>query len=332
MPGVLKKYSHGEVIVAEGTVGKSLYIVRSGRVEVFKNSPKGPVQLATLGPNEVFGEMSLIDDRFTHRTASVRAVEDTEIVILDRKGFDNYLQQASPGIYNLIKRLANRLRETNDIISKAGVDLDNLPKAIKMDEGKKGEAKLTYDQMVESVEAAVDLNLLPKKFKKDQVLIKENAEAMSLFLIKDGTVKVFKAVGGKEVEIDTLCTNEAIGEISMFEEGKRFFTARATEDGEAVVFSKQQMDEMLRKAPLELFLILECMSQKLKRATLSFLEKYEENEKLKEEIAALKSSLGKSGKEKGSPEKKVTQESQTPAEKNPDSTVESPAPPESDTD
>ena len=245
MPGLLKKYSRGEVIIAEGTVGKSLYIVRSGRVEVFKSTPNGPMQLATLGPNEVFGEMSLIDDRFSHRTASVRSIEDTEIFILDRKSFDNYLQQASPGIFNLIKRLAKRLRETNDIISKAGVGLHNLPKAVKMDEGKKGEPKLTYDQMVESVEAAVELNLLPKKFKKDQVLIKENAEAMSLFLIKHGTVKVFKTVGGKEVEIDTLCTNEAIGEISMFEEGKRFFTAQAIEDGEALVFSKKQMDEML---------------------------------------------------------------------------------------
>jgi len=325
MPGVLKKFSRGEAIIAEGTVGKSLYIVRSGRVEVFKNSPNGPVQLATLGPNEVFGEMSLIDDRFSHRTASVRATEDSEIIILDRNGFDSYLQQASPGIFNLIKRLAKRLRETNDIISKAGVDLNNLPKAIKMDEAKEGPGKLTYDQMAESVESAVDLNLLPKKFKKGQVLIKENAEAMSLFLLKDGSVKVFKTLGDEEVEIDTLCANEVIGENSMFEEGRRFFTARATEDGEAVVFSKNQMDEMLRKAPLELFLILECMSQKLKRTTLNFLEQYESNAKLKAEKTELKARLEKEEKEKLSALEKLKQQSKTlskqeppPADQTPD--------------
>ena len=325
MPGVLKKFSRGEAIIAEGTVGKSLYIVRSGRVEVFKNTPSGAVQLATLGPNEVFGEMSLIDDRFSHRTASVRATEDSEIIILDRNGFDSYLQQTSPGIFNLIKRLAKRLRETNDIISKAGVDLNNLPKAIEMDEAKEGPGKLTYDQMVESVESAVDLNLLPKKFKKGQVLIKENAEAMSLFLLKDGSVKVFKTLGDKEVEIDTLCANEVIGEISMFEEGRRFFTARATEDGEAVVFSKNQMDEMLRKAPLELFLILECMSQKMKRTTLNFLEQYENNAKLKAEMAELKARLEKVEKEKLSALEKLKHQSKTlskqepsPADQTPD--------------
>lgn len=330
MAGVLKKFTRGEVIISEGTVGKSFYIVRSGKVEVFKNSPNGPVQLATLGPNEVFGEMSLIDDRFSHRTASVRAIEDSEIIILDRKGFDNYLQDASPGIYNLIKRLAKRLRETNDIISRAGADLHNLPKTIKIDEAKELEGKLTYDQMAESVEAAVDLNLLPKKFKKDQVLIKENAEAMSLFLLKDGAVKVFKTVGEKEVEIDTLRTNEVIGEISMFEEGKRFFTARALEDGEAVVFSKKQMDEMLRKAPLELFLILECMSHKLKRATLRFLENYEENEKLRGENDQLKAQLEKAEEEKKSPEEKLKQQSQMLKKQAPPSTPQSSATPEAD--
>ncbi|OGG05388.1 MAG: hypothetical protein A3F83_15430 [Candidatus Glassbacteria bacterium RIFCSPLOWO2_12_FULL_58_11] len=289
MPGVLKTFNRGEVIIAEGTVGKSVYIVRSGKVEVFKNSPGGPVQLATLGVNEVFGEMSLIDDRFSRRTASVRAIEDSEIIILDRKGFDHYIQNASPGIFNIVKRMAKRLRETNDIISRAGGDLNNLPKALKM--GQEGEGKLTFDQMSESVEAAVDLNLLPKKFKKDQVLIKENSDAMSLFLLKEGSVQVYKGTVDGEVEIDSLCANEVFGEISMFDEGKRFFTVKALEDGEAVVFSKKQMDEMLRKSPLELFLILECMTQKLKRSTLRFLEEYAKGGKLKAENTALSEQL-----------------------------------------
>jgi len=313
MAGVLKKFKKGEVIIAEGTVGKSLYIVRSGKVQVIKNSPTGPVQLAVLGPNEVFGEMSLIDERFSRRTASVRALEDSEIIILDSHGFENYLKKASPGISNLIKRLAKRLRETNDIISRAGVDLHNLPKATKASPDQDKEQKLTYDQLSESVEAAVNLNLLPKPFKKDQILIKENASAMSLFLLKGGTVKVFKNVGDKEVEIDQLCINEIFGEISMFDEGKRFFTVKAVEDGEAVVFSKKQMDEMLRKAPLELFLIMECMSQKLKRTTLRFLEQYVENDKLKAEINKLKEELKQLKEEKPKPELSAKTQSSPPA-------------------
>lgn len=282
-----KKFTRGEVIIAEGSVGTNVYIVRSGRVEVFKNSPGGAVQLATLGANEVFGEMSLIDERFSRRTASVRALEDSEIIILDRDGFDSYLKGTSAGISNLIKRLSSRLRETNDIICHAGFDPQNLPKAIKMTQADEGGGRLTDDQMAEAVDAAVDLQLLPKKFRKGQTLIREAAEAMSIFLLKSGTVRVSKTVSGEEVEIDDLTVNEVFGEISAFDDGVRFFTVKALEDGEAVVFSKKQMDEMLRKAPLELFLILDCVVMKLKRTSLRFLESLEKEIALKKEAAGL---------------------------------------------
>jgi CRP-like cAMP-binding protein len=286
MAGVLKKFTRGEVIIAEGSVGTNVYIVRSGRVEVFKNSTSGALQLATLGSNEVFGEMSLIDERFSRRAASVRAIEDSEIIILDREGFENYIKGASTGISNLIKRLSSRLRETNDIISHAGLDPQNLPKAIKLTQADNGEGRLTDDQLAESVDAAVNLQLLPKKFLKGQTLIRENAEAMSLFLLRSGTVRVFKTVAGEEVEIDDLTVNEVFGEISAFDEGVRFFTVKALDDGEAVVFSKKQMDEMLRKAPLELFLILDCIVMKLKRISLRFLESLETDVLRKRDLAA----------------------------------------------
>lgn len=305
MAGVLKKFTHGEVIIAEGSVGTNVYIVRSGRVEVFKNTPSGAVQLAVLGPNEVFGEMSMIDERFSRRAASVRALEDSEIIILDRKGFDAYLGNASPGISHLIRRLSNRLRQTNDIISRAGFDPQNLPKTIKMTEPAGDESKLTDDQLAESVDAAVDLQLLPKKFRKGQTLVREGAEAMSVFLLKSGTVRVYKNIAGEEVEIDDLTVNEVFGEISMFEEGRRFFTVKALEDGEAVVFSKKQMDEMLRKAPLELFLVLDCVVLKLKRASLRAFEVLDDNVRLQRELAARDEELAEFKQQNAELEKQV---------------------------
>ena len=292
MPSIEKKFIKGQVIIAEGTEGKSLYLIRSGKVEVSKQGKDGPMRLATLGPNEVFGEMSLIDDRLSKRTATVRALVDSEIMILDRTGFDKYLEQVPPGIYNLIKRLSHRLRETNDLISSVGMDAKKMPKAVKADDQEGEGSKLTYDQMTESVEAAVDLNLLPRKFKKSQVLVKEGAEAMSVFLLRSGSVLLSKKLGNKDVEIDRLSINEAFGEASMFDEnGKRFTSVTALDDGEAVVFSKKDMDEMLRKAPLELILIMECLCRKMKRSVLRTLEMVEENQELKSRLEKLKSSL-----------------------------------------
>ena len=167
-----------------------------------------------------------------------------------------------------------------------------MPKAVKADDQEGEGSKLTYDQMTESVEAAVDLNLLPRKFKKGQVLVKEGAEAMSVFLLRSGSVLLSKKLGNKDVEIDRLSINEAFGESSMFDEnGKRFTSVTALDDGEAVVFSKKDMDEMLRKAPLELILIMECLCRKMKRSVLRTLEMVEENQELKSRLEKLKSSL-----------------------------------------
>lgn len=288
MAGLLKKFLKGEVIIAEGTEGKTVYIIRSGRVEVAKQTPKGAVQLATLGPGEVFGEMCMVDERFSKRTAGVRALEDSEIIVLDRDGFESYLEQSSTGVLNLIKRLTHRLRETNDIIARAGMDIRNLPRTVKLSPDDDGEQKnITLDQLQESVDAAVDLNLLPRKFKKGQVLVKEGTEAHSVFLIRSGTVTVSKELEGKPVELDRLCSNELFGEIAMFGGGRRFATVRADEDGEAVVFSRKEMENMLRKAPLELLLVIENLSQKLQRATLRHLDSLRENRRLRKEMEEL---------------------------------------------
>jgi CRP/FNR family transcriptional regulator, cyclic AMP receptor protein len=296
MPGIQKKYTKGQVVISEGTEGKTVFLIRSGKVEVSKQSKNGPIRLAVLGQGEFFGELSLIDDLYSKRTATVRALENTELMILDRKGFDKYLEGVPPGVYSLIKRLSKRLRDTDELISKAGGDSKDMPRALKVGDQAHEEDGITYDQVTESVEAAVDLNLLPKKFKKGQVLVKEGAEAMSVFLLKSGSVLVSKKLSGKDLEIDRLCLNETFGETSMFDEqGRRFTTVTALDEGEVVVFSNKDMDEMLRKAPLELILIMECLSEKYKRGVSRYLDLLKDNQLLQDRLDKLQSSEAQTG-------------------------------------
>lgn len=304
MPGIKKKFNKGEVIIAEGTDGKALYYIQSGKVEVSKNGPYGQIPLAHLGPNDIFGEMSLILDEFGKRSATVRAVEPTEILILDRKGFDQYMEKAPPGLQNIVKRLAQRLRETNDLVCMSKRNKSEISEADSKDSN-----ALTYDQMATAKESAVDLNLIPKKFKKDQVLIRQDADAMSVFLLKQGAVKITRKESDRIYELDELTINETFGEMSMFDEnGKRFANVIALDDGEAVVFSRKDMEQMLRKAPLELLLIMESLCQKLKRSvgryisTAEKLEKLEaENRKLKDRITELESQVKTSAEKHSRP-------------------------------
>ncbi len=79
-------YEPGETIVREGQVGRELYMIRSGEVEVVStNMSDGEVSIAKLGPREVFGERALLED--TRRTATVRAIGAVDVVVMSREDF-----------------------------------------------------------------------------------------------------------------------------------------------------------------------------------------------------------------------------------------------------
>ncbi len=69
----------GHVIVQQGDTGKSVYVIASGAVKVHTTLPSGErLDLATLEPNDFFGEMAFLTGK--PRTATVEAAEDAVIL------------------------------------------------------------------------------------------------------------------------------------------------------------------------------------------------------------------------------------------------------------
>ncbi|MFC1559090.1 cyclic nucleotide-binding domain-containing protein [Gemmatimonadota bacterium] len=84
---VPKFFGRGEILVRQGDEGASFFVIEQGRVEVLLASDEGSLEssVAVLGPRDFFGEMSLLaGDR---RTATVRAIEDVRVVIIDKEAF-----------------------------------------------------------------------------------------------------------------------------------------------------------------------------------------------------------------------------------------------------
>jgi NADH dehydrogenase len=71
-------YEPGQEIIREGEIGRRLYIVMEGEVEVSRASPSGSEVLATLGRGQHFGEIAVFQD--SRRTASVRARTKVELL------------------------------------------------------------------------------------------------------------------------------------------------------------------------------------------------------------------------------------------------------------
>ena len=78
-----RSYARNACILRAGDLTDALYIILSGRARVLIDDGKGrEVILNVLGPNEFFGEMSLIDER--PRSASVEALDACEILYISK--------------------------------------------------------------------------------------------------------------------------------------------------------------------------------------------------------------------------------------------------------
>ena len=105
-----------ETIFEEGELGDSVYVVASGEVEVVRKDAAGKPQLiATLGPQQFFGEMSLIDKEY--RSATVKAKSECELLHLTAENLTTFRKQHRDGftfvIINIARMLSARLREAN---------------------------------------------------------------------------------------------------------------------------------------------------------------------------------------------------------------------------
>jgi len=75
-------FEPGQVIVRQGDVGHSLFILRSGEVEVVKEGAETETRVCVLGPGSHFGEMAVFGD--SRRTATVRALERVRVIEVKR--------------------------------------------------------------------------------------------------------------------------------------------------------------------------------------------------------------------------------------------------------
>ncbi len=107
-----------EIVATMGSVGSSLFMVRSGQLEV--SVPRGETRelLGELGPGSHFGEISLIDHG--PRSAEVRAKVESELLELEEGSFKELLDFSADlkeRLYNnLLLDLCSRIRRTNDLL------------------------------------------------------------------------------------------------------------------------------------------------------------------------------------------------------------------------
>ena len=106
----VRKLAAGTVLFNDGDPGSSLYVVRSGEVEIsFRTTTGDRMVLETAGPGAFFGELSLLDGGA--RTATATVTKDTEALILDREGLQHFLERNPHAAMDILAATSRRLRE-----------------------------------------------------------------------------------------------------------------------------------------------------------------------------------------------------------------------------
>jgi CRP-like cAMP-binding protein len=162
-----RKIPPGTVLFNEGDRGEEMYILQSGRVKISKRIRGVEKTLATLEKGEFFGEMAILNDK--PRSASAETVEECEMLMIDRKTFDALIRGNAEIAVRFIKRLADRLRETNDQMESLMIK-DNTSRLVSIlakhvrDNKKSGEFVMTVDELagVAGIEAAQARTILEK--------------------------------------------------------------------------------------------------------------------------------------------------------------------------
>ena len=137
-----KTFEKSEVVCKIGDPGDSMYIIITGSVDICIYGQEGAEQIvASLGPGDYFGEMSLLTDE--PRSATVRTSDPSEMFLLNKKDFDVILEKFPSISLSMGKIVSKRLRET---LTKAS----QLPKAAEVkDSGIAG--SLSEQQLVELI-------------------------------------------------------------------------------------------------------------------------------------------------------------------------------------
>jgi CRP/FNR family cyclic AMP-dependent transcriptional regulator len=119
-----QRWLRGATIFQKGDEGSSMMAVLSGRVRVSAVSADGrEITLNVISPGEIFGEIALLDGK--PRSADASAIEETTLLVVERKQFLPFLKQNDDLYLRLLAVLCDRLRRTS--LALEGIALFDLP-------------------------------------------------------------------------------------------------------------------------------------------------------------------------------------------------------------
>jgi len=109
-----------EIIFHQNDIGDRAYIIETGQILIYLTKDDQEIPLSLIGPGEIFGEMSLLDNQ--NRSASARALEDTVLNTVNREQVMERVNSSDTIVQLLMRVLLKRIRNQNLKMLSAKID------------------------------------------------------------------------------------------------------------------------------------------------------------------------------------------------------------------
>lgn len=107
----------GEIIIQEGTVGDTMYLVIKGEVSVIKDLGEiNEIEIDRINAGDYFGEMALFEDAV--RSVSIRIEEPSRFMVLNKQEFKELVREYPQIALEICKVLSGRIRNLHTKIEK----------------------------------------------------------------------------------------------------------------------------------------------------------------------------------------------------------------------
>ncbi len=211
-----RAYRSGDVVFQRNEPGSSLFTIADGSllVEIDSNDPSRTVP---IGQGSIVGEVGLISGR--KRGATVRTAEGAIVVEIPRTA-------------------ALKLIATNNAAKKEITRIATERQLLQMFAG------TTPDDLKEVLETAEI-----KSIRAGQTIIEEGDESYDIFVIRQGSMVVEKAIGGKPVFLSYLPAGSYVGEMALIDGGRRTATVRAAIKSETIKLDGEAFRRLLDRKP-----------------------------------------------------------------------------------
>ena len=120
-------FDDGRTLFRQGDLADAAYLIIEGKADILVDTPSGPVTVATLGANEIVGEIAILCN--VPRTATVRAKGRLVTLRISKDPFMRMVREFPSMAVSIMQELAHRLEQTNNQLRAAISEVRRLREA-----------------------------------------------------------------------------------------------------------------------------------------------------------------------------------------------------------